>query len=96
MLKSARSHENKNLKEFITTGPDQLYMDVKIRGGQGIAFEGSKDIEHNVDIEVDDNMWEDDDMEYYDNIEDYDEIENTYGCGDKNIYEDENKDVDME
>jgi hypothetical protein len=42
MLKSARSHENKDLKEFITTGPDQLYMDVKTRGGQDIALEGSK------------------------------------------------------
>jgi hypothetical protein len=35
-------------------------------------------------------------MEYYDNIEDYDEIENTYGCGDEDIYEGENENVNME
>lgn len=71
-------------------------MDVKIRGDQGIALEGNKDIEHDVNIEDDDNTGEDDDMGYYDNMEDYDKIENGYGCDDEDIYEDENKDVDME
>jgi hypothetical protein len=96
ILKSAGSHENKDLKEFVATGTDQLYMDAKIRGDQGIALEGNKDIEHDVDIEDDDNTGEDDNMEYYDNMEDYDEIVNGYSCDDEDIYEDENEDVDME
>jgi hypothetical protein len=54
-----------------------------MQGDQGIALEGNKDIEHDVDIEDDD-------------MEDYNEIENVYSCNHKDIYEDENKDVDIE